>query len=396
MSRKIRLNASLHTLAARVATPSWPRRLAGAAALGVAAVAMVSAGSDDVQANASVAAAQAPLLLVSADLVTAETGGVAQGVKLTGTLAPLQQTTVHARVNAVLDAVLVREGERVTQGQLLARQNAADVSAQLAQAEAQLASAEVELKLTEAYEQRKTRLHEQKYLSDVDLAAAQGETEVRRANLKVRQAQLEMARRGASDALITAPISGIVAQRHAEPGSNLAPGQVVMTLVNLDQLELAAAVPARDVPRIRIGDAVAFSVDGYPGETFRGTVTRINPMANGGSRTITVYARVENRDGKLRGGMFASGRVLVARAAGAQGVTIPWNAVRQLDGKPQVWVIRNNALALQALELGTRDSGSGMVEVRSGLNAGERVVLTDIGKRQPGLPVTITESAKPR
>lgn len=385
--------AALQRAAGTVAR--WPlrRQLLGIAALTGTLVIVAGASSGDVEANAQTPAAPQPLLLVDADLVTVGTGSVVQGIKLTGTLEPLQQTTVHARVNAVLDTVLVREGETVRRGQALARQNAADVDAQVHQAEAQLKSAEVELKLTEAYEARKKELHSKGYLSDVDFAAAQGETEVRRATLNVRQAQLEIARRAAADAAIVSPINGIVAKRHVEPGASLAPGQVVMTLVNLDELELAAAIPARDVGQVRIGADVVFSVDGYPGETFRGKITRINPVANGGSRTITVYARVDNRDGRLRGGMFASGRVLTQKPTGKNTLTIPWNAVRHADGRDSVWVVRDNRLARQPVTLGARDSGSSLIEVREGLKAGERVVLTDIGKRDDGMPVSIGDAA---
>jgi RND family efflux transporter MFP subunit len=391
---QLRENALIKAHALTDAVSAWSvrRRLAGAAAISVIALGAFYGSAGSVEANSAAIGAPQPLLLVTADLVTVETGSVTQGVKITGTLEPLQQTTVHARVNAVLDAVLVREGERVQKGQVLARQNRADVAAQLDQAQAQYVSASVELKLTEALENRKKELFEKKYLSDADWAAAQGETEVRRATLQVRESQLEMAKRSAGDALILAPISGIVARRHAEPGSNLSPGQVVMTLVNLDELELAAAIPARDIPQVQLGRDVTFSVDGYPGEIFSGKVVRINPMANGGSRTITVYARVNNRDGRLRGGMFASGRVLTQKTAGDKALRIPFNAVRHIDGGDKVWVIRDNKLALQAVVIGVRDSGGSLVEVREGLKAGERILLTDIGPRSAGTPVTVSES----
>lgn len=370
---------------------TWQRRTASITALAGIVWALTYMTANAVSTASEPVAAQ-PLLLVPADIVTVDTGSVAQGVKITGTLEPMNRTTVHARVNAVIDAVLVREGERVKQGQVLARQNSADVTAQLRQAEAQYVSASVELQLTEALEKRKGELFAKKYLSDADWAAAQGDTEVSRSNLKVRDAQVAMARRAAAETLITAPISGIVAERHVEPGSNLMPGQIVVTLVNLDELELAAAIPARDIPQVRIDSDVAFSVDGYPGETFHGKVTRINPMANGGARTITVYARVDNRDGRLRGGMFASGRLLTQKSASNTAVRIPANAVRHIDGKDQVWAIRDNKLALQEVTLGVRDSGNSLVEVRSGLAAGERIVLTDIGHRTDGMPVTVADA----
>lgn len=343
-------------------------------------------GADDAAATA----APQPLLLVPADLITATAGDIAGGVKVTGTLEPLNRTSINARVGGVLLTVPVREGERVAAGQLLVRQDPSDAQAQLAQAEAQLASAETDLKLVEALEKKKTELYQKNYLSEVDWAAAKGETDVKRANLRVQQANVAIARRALDDTTMTAPIAGIVAERFAEPGTRVAPGQTLLTLVDLSELELAAAIPARDVPQVKVGSDVLFTVDGLSTREFRGKIVRINPMATSGSRTITVYARVGNRDGALRGGMFASGRIAAGKAQ-RNVVRIPAGAVRHLDGQEQVWVVRDDKLALQTVTTGVQDTGSGLVEIKQGLAAGERVVLTDIGNRTPGMPVTVSD-----
>ncbi|MFP5441667.1 MAG: efflux RND transporter periplasmic adaptor subunit [Gammaproteobacteria bacterium] len=334
------------------------------------------------------AAGNQPLLLVPADVVTVSQGSVSGGIRVTGTLDPVTRTSVNARVGGVVNAVPVRAGETVHRGQLLVQQDTADLRAQLAQAEAQLHSADVELKLVEAYERRKKELYEKKYLSEVDWATAQGETEFRRASKKVQEAAVDMARKALADAGVTAPIAGIVAERLVEPGTRVAPGQTLVTLVNLSELELAAAIPARDVPQVKVGSEVRFTVDGLGDREFRGRVARVNPMATSGARTITVYARVANTDGALRGGMFASGRI-AAGASRKDALRIPAAAVRQVAGNDHVWLIRDGKLALQPVTLGIQDGGTGLVEVKQGVAAGEQVVLAQIGLRTPGTPVTV-------
>lgn len=375
-----------------ITRPRALRYAAGIGALAIAGFAFIGGApvAQSAEAKATATAAK-PLLLVPADIVTVDTGAVAQGVKVTGTLEPLNRTTVNARLGAVVDTVLVREGERVRKGQVLMRQNSADVAAQLRQAEAQLASARVELQLTEAYEKKKTELYEKKYLSEIDWATAKGDTEVKRSLVQIQEANVAITRKAVDDTAILAPIDGIVAERYVQPGSNVMPGQALMTLVDLSQLELAASIPARDINAVHVGSDVAFTVDGQPNRSFRGKVVRINPMANGGARTITIYARVDNRDGVLKGGMFAGGRVITAGTAKGKALRIPAAAVRSIDGRDNVWVIRNNRLALQPVTLGIRDSGTGLVEVKQGLAAGERVVLTNIGNRTAGMPVSVTE-----
>lgn len=371
---------------------AWTRnRRIAFATLAAAGVAWAVFGTSTpaTSAEAKAAPPAQALLLVPADLVTVDTGPVAQGIKVTGTLEPRNRTAVNARINAVVNEVLVREGETVRKGQVLVRQDSADVQAQLRQAEAQLESAKIELRLSEAYQKRKETLNKQQYLSDVELATAQGETEVRRGNVQVREAAVAITRKAVADATVTAPIGGMVAERHVEPGTNVMSGQAMLTLVDLTELELAASIPARDISQVRVGNEVSFTVDGHANRAFRGKVVRINPMANGNARTITLYARVPNADGALRGGMFASGRVVTV-TAGQQALRIPGGAVRRIDNREQVWVVRAGKLALQPVTLGARDTGTGLVEVRQGLAAGEQVILTDIGARTPGMPVSVS------
>ncbi len=364
----------------------------GIGLLAIVAVIVLNSTPTANSAEAKTGAAEPALLLVAADLVTVDTGSVAQGIRVTGTLEPLNRTTVNAQLSAVVDSVLVREGESVRKGQVLMRQNSADVAAQLQRAEAQLASARVELRLMEEYEAKKAALYEKKYLSEFDWSTARGDTELKRSLVKIQEANVAIARKAVDDTAILAPIGGIVAERYVQPGSNVMPGQALMSLVDLSQLELAADIPARDINQIHVGGDVTFTVDGQPNRTFHGKVVRINPMANGGARTITLYARVDNRDGVLKGGMFANGRVVTGNAARGKVLRIPAGAVRDIDGKRQVWVIRDNKLALQPVTLGIRDSGTGLIEVKQGLAAGERVILTNIGQRTTGMPVSVADA----
>ncbi len=329
-----------------------------------------------------------PVLLLPADIVQVSSGSIAGGVSITGTLQPLQQTSVNARVGGVIDEVLVRAGDNVRSGQVLIRQNTADLKAQLAQTEASLHSAEVEMKLSKAYQDRKKELYEKKYLSEVDWAAAQADTEARIAAFRVQQAALDIAKKSLADATLTAPLASVVATRNVEPGARVMPGQSLITLVNLSEMELAAEVPAREVPKIKIGDTVIFNVDGLSNREFRGHIVRINPVASTGSRTITIYVRIKNADGALRGGMFASGYI----AAGGNRdnvLRIPAMAVQNKDSIDRVWLVRDGKLVLQPVTLGARDITSGLVEVKQGLAINEHVVLAKLGERKPGAPVTI-------
>lgn len=328
------------------------------------------------------------LRLAAADVVTVRSGGVQPVIAVTGTLQPLIISTVNARVPAVVDAVLVREGQSVNQGHPLVRQNTDDLHAQLRQAEAALAAAQVELQLTEALEKKKTELYEKKYISEIDHAAAKGETAVRRSTVNVQEANVAIARKAAADAVLRSPIRGVVAQRHVDPGVQVMPGQPLITLVDLSELELEAAVPARDVPKIRIGGEVRFTVDGFGEREFTGSIVRINPVADD-ARNVRIYARVANADQTLRGGMFAKGKIRLPESGGAGALQLPLATLRQNGEQHWVWVIRDNRLQRVDVTVQARDEGTSTVQVAGALKPDEAVVMTDIGAVSAGTAVTI-------
>jgi multidrug efflux pump subunit AcrA (membrane-fusion protein) len=133
-----------------------------------------------------------------------------------------------------------------------------------------------------------------------------------------------------------------------------------------------AQVAATEVTSIHVGQLLYFTADGYADKTFVGRITRINPVARGGSRRVDVYALVNNNLGLLRAGLFAKGEIRDDNAVA--GVSVPFSAVQDNKGKSQVHVIRDNRLAAQEVVLGRRDEAKGVVLVK-GLQQGERVLL---------------------
>lgn len=338
--------------------------------------------------GAETQAAAGVIRLSTADVVAVREGGVQPVIAVTGSLEPLLSSIVNARVPAVVDAVLVREGETVRAGQTLVRQNTDDLTAQLRQAEAALAAARVELQLTEGLEKRKKELYAKQYISEIDFAAAQGETEVRHTQVNVQEANVAIARKAVADAQVHAPIGGLVAQRHVEPGTKPMPGQPLVTLVDLSELELQAAVPARDVPRIATGAQVRFTVDGFGEREFEGRIVRINPVADA-ARNVRIYARVANADLVLRGGMFAKGQIRLPVDDTEGALHLPLAAVRSGDGQSWVWVVRKDRLKRVDVNVEARDEGNSTVQVTGGLEAGEPVVMTELANPADGTPVAL-------
>ncbi|HEX6307081.1 MAG TPA: efflux RND transporter periplasmic adaptor subunit, partial [Longimicrobiales bacterium] len=144
--------------------------------------------------------------------------------------------------------------------------------------------------------------------------------------------------------------------------------------------------------RVQRGQRVEFTVDAYPGQVFEGEVARVEPTADPATRQVGVYLRLPNPGGRLVGGVFATGRVLSAVADSV--LAVPVSAIRTEDGGTYVWLIQQNLLTRRPVVTGARDDVSGLVEVVSGLSAGDRVLAAP-GTVQEGTPVRFSNEGGP-
>lgn len=121
---------------------------------------------------------------------------------------------------------------------------------------------------------------------------------------------MDIARLALRNAEIRAPFDGTVTRRLAEPGSRVGGDGELLTLVDTSMLEAKVLVATRDIPRVALGQTAELEIDGLGGQSVKSTVERISPVAEDGTRFVTVYLRLANRNGQLWGGMFASGSIL--------------------------------------------------------------------------------------
>jgi RND family efflux transporter MFP subunit len=327
---------------------------------------------------------------LAADLYTVQRQPLERTLPLTGTLAPLVEAEVKAKVAGQLVEVAVREGEQVKQGQVLARIDPTELRARVAAREAEAAAARSQLELSRKTLQQQQALAQQGFISRNALQNAESGFEVAQARLGTARAELALAREDLDKAAIQAPFSGTVAARLAEPGERVAVDAPVLRLVNLSQLALQAPVPAESIAEVRVGQPVTFRVQGFGERTFTGRVDRINPTTTEGSRSFPVHVVIENPDGALRGGLFATGSLVLERIENA--LPVPATAVREENGGAHVYAIENEVVQRKPVELGLR-TRNGFVEVRSGLEPGDVVVRTNLGQLREGAQVRVVRVA---
>jgi RND family efflux transporter MFP subunit len=288
---------------------------------------------------------------------------------------------------------MVREGDAVQAGQVLVRVDTADLDAHVLERQGQLQSAKAQLALAEKTNTMNQKLLKQNFISQNASDNAESSLEVAKGNLQASEAQLRVAQNAVRDAIATAPLSGVVAKRHVQPGEKVAFDSPLVTVVDLKEMELQALVPSGDIPELQIGMEVDLAVDGFTDRKFTGRIQRINPSTEAGTRAILVFVGIPNPAQALRGGMFATGRI--ALAGGKPVPTLPTTAVRSEAGQSFVWTIQDGKLAKRLVLLGRRDDDAGRVELRTELPANARVLGAKFDNLKEGAPALVRAADEP-
>ena len=331
--------------------------------------------------------------LAPANVATPSRAALEDAIPVTGTLAALERAEIRARLEGDLVGVYVREGEPVRAGQLLARFEAADEAGEQRSAEADLAAARAELS-TAAWNLEQTReLHREGAVPERDVREAEQTAAAARARVAAAESRVRSSANTVADTRVVAPVSGIVERRAVNAGEHVSRGATMFTLVQGSVLELAASVPERQALAVQPGQEVRFTAGG---REFSGRVARVNPSVDAASRAVRVYVQVPNRDGSLRAGTFATGRI-VSRVV-ADALVVPVSALRagSEGNKPFVYRIDGEEIGVAEVTPGLRDEANGLVQIVDGLAEGDRVVVGNVGLLGRGMKVRMATPGQGR
>jgi membrane fusion protein, multidrug efflux system len=337
-----------------------------------------------------------PLLFTTAEVTQPTLGTMAQQIQFSGALVAPQSATVRAKMGGTVLRLAVAEGERVHAGQVLAAIEAADMASRMAERDAMVAQAQVSLAQAERTHTSNEQLAKQQFISPNAVEQSKTALDAARAQAQAARAQRDTLRVATREAVVTAPFAGIVAKRSVVAGEKVSPEQAMFSIVNIRNLELAGLVGTHEVSLLQPGQPVALQVEGWA-QPVGGSVARIAPAAEAGSRAIGVAVAVANADERLRAGQFASAVVTVPDTT--QRLTVPQTAIVQAGGQDAVWVIDKGVLSRRVITLGRTDARSGRVEVTQGLTERSQLLavrfenLKDGGKAQLGAAPAVAAAA---
>jgi RND family efflux transporter MFP subunit len=325
--------------------------------------------------------AEAALEFTAREVVKPSFAPLPVRVEFSGPLVAPQTAVVRAKATGTLLALNVSEGSRVKAGQLLGRVDLSELDSRVAERNALLESARAQLEQAQRTHDSNLRLANEKFISPNALEQSRAALETAKAQLRAAEAQLATTRVGLRDAALVAPISGIVAKRHVVPGEKLSAEQQVVTIVDLQTLELNGSVGTHEVSMLSPGLPVEVRVEGVD-RPVQGRIARIAPAAEPGTRSIGVVITLPNPKETYRAGQYALARVQLADPA--ERLTVPVAAIGSTSGQEHVWVIENGQLMRRAVTTGRRDEASGRVEVLQGLQPSAQVLAARFDNLREG------------
>ena len=311
---------------------------------------------------------------VPVEVATAGQRSISASYNGTAALEARADAQVVSKTSGIALKVLADVGQHVSAGQTL-------VSIDRDRAVLQQAQADAQVRKLEANYRRATQLAEQKTVSANDVDQLRFDLDNARAQL--RMAKLELAYGN-----VTAPISGVVATRDIKPGNFVQINTPIFTIVDTSRLEATLNVPEREIEVLKAGQPVQLLVDALPGKTFDGKIDRVSPVVDAGSGTFRVISAFDG-GGLLQPGMF--GRIKIRYDQRADALVIPRNALLEDGNAPAVFVVRGGKAARATLKLGYDDGP--WVEVRSGLKAGDQVVVAGKSALRDGSAVKVLDGA---
>ena len=321
--------------------------------------------------NFSTSAQAAPVargLPISAHIVEMQT--VEDGYVRLGSLLANESVDIMNELSGRVVAINFKEGQSVKEGDILVQLNDDELQIQLVRAEYQ-------------HTLLQERLERQRILLERD-AVSREEYDMVLTEFNVLVQDMEQLKVRIEKMKVRAPFDGDIGFRDISLGAFLQPGSKITHLVDVGSIRIEASMPEKNLQNYRVGGEILFRVDGIDRD-LKAEIYAIAPKIDETTRSITIRARCDNREGMLIPGMFAR---VTSNMRGGNSLFVPNESVTTDVTGRSVWVSKNNRATLVPITIGIRNEG--MIEVLSGLHRGDTVITTGLMQLREGMAVSIT------
>ncbi len=345
------------------------------ALLGLAASLINGCGSHDAPEGQAAADRS-----VAAEVQTVQPAPLSLRVETPGLVVSEDQVQVASRLMGYIREIKVEEGQSVKAGQLLFVVDPTDIQGQVSQARAGLAQAEAALADARLDYERFGALYKDEAIPKMQWDKIQLQYRVAQQQVAAARAGLGLASGQMRYASVVAPINGVVTQKMANAGDLAAPGRPVLVIEGLKKLQVRTQVSGDVYARIKTGEKVTIMPDGDADlAPIEGVIAQVVPAADPASHSHLVKIDLP-KDSRLASGNF----VRVGFAVGErEGIRVPTAALAERAGITGVFVVDAQGIARYRM-VRTGATGDGMVEIQSGLNAGDKVVVSQVAQLENG------------
>jgi len=365
----------------------------------------------------------------SAEISVRTTGvqriSIQRQIDFSGTLQSMEQVKVSTEVAGTILEAPIDMGQEVKVGQVLVRLDSRELSLARDRAESALRQTEAQLGIdstkstaipadeqiasvrtaianrddAKAKFQQSQELHnkglvprldmdtnETKYkVAEANLQSALESVRSLKASLQDRRAALQLAQKKLEDASVRSPVNGSIAERLVQRGEFIRENTQVVTIVQLNPLQLRTAVQEKFSDLIRQGLIVQFAVEPFPNQKFTGRIVNISPSIDQQTRTFPIDIQVDNANQKLKPGFFAKGVIQTGRDSNV--MAVPDEAVSTLAGVSSVFVVADNVIRQQSVTLGAHEGS--LNEIIDGLQGNEIIAISNLNQLVTGTKVRI-------
>jgi RND family efflux transporter MFP subunit len=327
------------------------------------------------------------LLVSQEDLLTIQNNALVSGPVITGSIQPERRADLRAEVSAVVLQVLKENGDPVHKGDVLVKLDETSIRDSLMSAqEAVRASSQALDQSTRSLERMRTLK-----ASGMTSQQALDDAEVRRNNaqsdLSAARAREVSARQMLARTVVRAPFDGIVSDRKVSNGDTASIGKELVKVIDPSSMRFEGQVSADRISQVKVGEQVAFRINGYGEQTFTGVVKRVDPAANDVTRQVQVLVSFAETSAKPRvAGLYAEGRI---DAESSEALMLPETALIRDGDKTYAWRLNGKAIAKADLVMGARDQRTGNWEVKRGLKPGDAVLRAPNSSLKDGQPVEL-------
>jgi RND family efflux transporter MFP subunit len=339
---------------------------------------------------------RSPMTVEMAPVARAE---VLDTIMVVGNLIANTTVDIVPRVAGRIESINVMLGDRVGRGQVVAKIEDREIREQINQAEATLSVNKANAQQRQndvavqknAFDRIRTSyergITSRQLMEDAEARynAAVSQLSVARAQQTQTESRIDELKLTLGNTTVASPIDGFVSRRNLDPGGFAGANTVILQVVDLRTVRMVGNLVEKGFKKVTPGVAAVVTVDTFPGEDFTGQVSRVAPVFDPATRTAQMEIEVPNPGFRLKPGMYARVRLTVDRRPDA--LTVPRNAIVDMDGQRGVFLVANDTAKFQAVIAGLSDGSR--VEILEGLSEGQRVVTTGALALRDGDRVTM-------